>query len=76
MRKYYANISGTATGTVRQKKGREDDGHGIEDKRPRMESVGSDVSVSSKSKKLHPKVAKSTSVSPAVPLRFIMFSAC
>jgi len=73
MRKYYANISKTATGTVRQKRGREDDEHGIGDKRPRMESVGADVSVSSKPKKLHPKVATSTSVSPAVQVRCIMF---
>ena len=76
MWKYYANISGKATGTVGQKKGREDDGHGIEDKRPRMESVGSDVSVSSKPKKLHPKVAISTSASPAVQVRCIMFFVC
>ena len=47
----------TATGTVRQKRGRKDDEHGIGDKRPKMESVGADFSVSSKPKTLHPKVA-------------------
>ena len=62
--------------TVRQKRGREDDEHNSGEQRPRMVSASADASVSSKSKKLHPKVAKSTSVSPAVPLRFMMFSAC
>ena len=56
----------TATSTVARKRGSKDNEHGSGDKRPRMESAGADVGVSSKAKKLHPKVATSTSVSPAV----------
>ena len=60
----------TTTGTVRQKRGRED-GESSGDKRPRLESAGADVSVRSKPKRLHPKVATSTSVSPTIAVSSI-----
>ena len=41
----------TATSTVARKRGSKDDEHGSGDKRPRMESAGADVGVSSKAKK-------------------------
>ena len=66
----------TVTSTVSRKRGREDDEHGSGDKRPKMESAGADVSVCSKAKKLHPKLATLTSVSTAVALSCIMLSAC
>ena len=62
------DVGNTATGTVRRKRGREDS-ESSGDKRPRMESAGADVS--SKPKRLHPKVATSTSASLAVAVSCI-----
>ena len=66
----------TATSPIGRKRGSKDDEHGSGDKRPRVESAGADVGISSKAKKLHPKVATSTSVSPAVAVSCVMLSAC